>query len=71
MPVGQYMLGNVVFTKDELGKKVDTYNFKYVLTEAPKKNGSKPDKDKTKWEEYCDAVRDTKTSWLGKLGILL
>lgn len=63
------MTGSVSFAKDELGKKVDTYVLKYILPELPKKpsNGVK-DKDKTKFDEYTEALRDLKTNWLGKLG---
>jgi tripeptidyl-peptidase-2 len=51
------------------------YPFKYVLTEPPKKpsntkSSEAKDKEKTKWDEYNEVVRDMKTSWLSKLGEL-
>ena len=42
-----------------------------MLPEAPKKSSNakdSKDKEKTKWEEYKEAVRDLKTTWLSKLG---
>ncbi|XP_039278356.1 tripeptidyl-peptidase 2 isoform X2 [Nilaparvata lugens] len=65
--VGQYLSGSIVYVKDEMGKKVDYYPFNYILVEANKKNNSKPASDKTKWEEYEEALRDLYTSWLSKL----
>lgn len=51
----------------------DVYPFKYVLTEAPKKSSNTKssdtkDKEKTKWDEYNEVIRDLRTSWLAKLG---
>ncbi|XP_077291266.1 tripeptidyl-peptidase II [Arctopsyche grandis] len=68
--VGQYMSGHVTFAKDELGKKVDLYNIKYILPELPKKtsNGSATkDKEKNKSDEYAEALKDLKVNWLSKL----
>jgi hypothetical protein len=44
-----------------------------VLPEPPKKSSSTKssdtkDKDKTKFEEFNEELRDLKTSWLAKLG---
>lgn len=52
----------------------DTYRFKYVLSDLSKKgtnssNSSKNTADKTKWEEYEEALRDLKTNWLSKMGM--
>lgn len=60
--------GTITYSKDEYGKRVDTYPIKYVLNEATKKTSKCSDKDKSKQEEYKEAVRDLKTSWLAKLG---
>ncbi|GLH08749.1 Tripeptidyl-peptidase 2 [Gryllus bimaculatus] len=68
--VGQFLSGTITYAKDEIGKKVDTYPFKYVIPEPPKRTNKSPeskDKEKTKWDEYNEAVRDLKTSWLAKL----
>lgn len=56
-------------------KKASAIPFKYVITEAPKKNNHKSNgkdktdknKDKTKEDEYREALRDLKISWLSKL----
>ncbi|KAL0268476.1 UNVERIFIED_CONTAM: hypothetical protein PYX00_010404 [Menopon gallinae] len=67
--VGQYLTGNITYAKDELGKKVDTYPFKYVLGESCKKskNSCKDTKEKTRFEEYTESVTESKIEWLGKL----
>lgn len=65
---GNYLLGSITYAKDELGKKVDSYPFKFIPHESSKKAASKGDKDKTKMEEYTEALRDLKTSHLAKMG---
>ncbi|XP_076246823.1 tripeptidyl-peptidase 2-like isoform X2 [Calliopsis andreniformis] len=70
--LGSYLQGTLTFCKDEIGKKVDCHTFKYILSEPAKKTSSNPanktDKEKTtKWDEYNEALRDLKCSWLGKL----
>lgn len=65
--LGQYLSGSIVYVKDEMGKKVDYYPFNYILIEGNKKTNSKANTDKTKWEEYEDALRDVYTTWLSKL----
>lgn len=72
--VGQYLSGTIVYTKDEVGKKVDVYPFKYILIDPVKKNtgagsGKNTSNEKTKLEEFQEALRDVKTSWLSKLEI--
>jgi hypothetical protein len=44
-----------------------------VLGESAKKNNSSNSSksEKTKWEEYQDALRDLKTNWLAKIGLLI
>lgn len=64
---GQYLLGTISFAKDELGKKADTYPFKYVIPEAPKKSSKTSEKEKSLEEEYKEAIRDLKVSWVAKL----
>jgi tripeptidyl-peptidase-2 len=70
--LGSYLQGTITFCKDEIGKKVDVYTFKFVLSEPAKKSvnqNNKVDKElTTKWHEYKKAMRDLKCSWLAKLG---
>ncbi|XP_071441524.1 tripeptidyl-peptidase 2 [Hetaerina americana] len=71
---GQYLSGAISYAKDEIGKKVDVYPFKYIIPEAPKKSASpkvdSKDKERTKWDEYCEALRDLKTTWLSKMELI-
>ncbi|XP_041482803.1 tripeptidyl-peptidase 2-like isoform X1 [Lytechinus variegatus] len=59
--------------KRNMGLKPDTYPFVYVLTQSPHKSHlpkadkSAKDKEKTKDEEFAEANRDMKISWLSKL----
>lgn len=65
---GQLLTGTVTFTKDELGRKVDTYEIRYIIPEMPKRNNNNKDKDKVKsMDDYMDAVKEFKTTWLSKL----
>lgn len=63
-----YLTGSVTYTKDELGKRVDSYQIKYVLHDSAKKPNKSVDKDKSKVEEYKEALRDLKISFLAKSG---
>lgn len=62
------MTGYATYCKDELGKKVDMHPIKYVLYDSNKKITKPVDKDKSKHEEYTEAIRDLRTSWLAKMG---
>ncbi|KAL1392834.1 hypothetical protein pipiens_012189 [Culex pipiens pipiens] len=67
-----WLEGTIVYAKDELGKKCDTHNFQYVLTEGPavKKNGTaggSPKENKSKFEEYSEGLRDYQVSQIAKL----
>ncbi|XP_050432154.1 tripeptidyl-peptidase 2 [Adelges cooleyi] len=68
LTAGQCLNGNIVFVKDENGKKVDYYTVKYVITDTIKsKPGPKPiDENKSKLEEFKEAVCDVKANWLTK-----
>lgn len=67
----QYLTGYITFVKDDLGKKIDTYPFKYILVEGSmnKKSSSnnEKDKDKTKLDEFNEAVREHKINWISKM----
>jgi len=68
---GQYLTGCITLVKDELGKKVNSTKFRYILHENPKK-----DKGKSKVSSSNDAssslaklletIREQKLTWLGK-----
>ncbi|KAK6617784.1 hypothetical protein RUM43_014012 [Polyplax serrata] len=70
---GHYLSGTITYTKDEIGKKADIYPFKYVLPEQCKKSSTssednkEQEKDRTKYQEYKDSLKDLKISWLGKV----
>jgi len=66
---GHCLSGTIYYVKDENGKKVDIYDFKYFITDTFKtKNGLKPiEENKTKLEEFNEAICETKLNWLTKL----
>lgn len=62
------MTGTVTYC-GESGKKVDTYPIKYILYDLNNKKAAKTqEKDKTKVDEYNEALRDLKTAYLAKMG---
>ena len=75
--LGQYLQGTASFAKDEGGRKTCVVPFKYFLPEQPpkkKEGGSKEGgrgkrkKDAEGGTGLEEALRDTKLSWLPKLG---
>lgn len=70
---GSYLLGTITFAKDEFGKKANTYSFKYIVADSPKKTNKsssekEKNKEKNKEEDFQEALRDLKISWLSKYG---
>jgi tripeptidyl-peptidase-2 len=68
----QLLTGYISYCKDDLGKKVDSHPFKYVLLEGSSKkssNGTNNSSDKSKLDECKEAVRDLKTQFLGKMDV--
>lgn len=73
-----WLNGTLSVTKDELGRKVESIPFKYMLTEGPtvkKSNGASGaaaatmGKDtKSKLDEFNEGLRDFKNNMLPKLG---
>lgn len=71
IPQSSWFEGQIIFAKDELGRKVDTHAFQYIITEGPavkKANGGgAPKETKTKMEEYKEGLRDYQCQMIAKL----
>lgn len=62
--------GQIIFAKEEMGRKVDTHNFQYIITEGPavkKANGGAPKETKSKLDEYKEGLRDYQCQMIAKL----
>ncbi|XP_047985175.1 tripeptidyl-peptidase 2 [Leguminivora glycinivorella] len=69
LTIGHTLTGTVTFAKDELGRKVDSYDLQYVVCEPPKRTtNNNREKEKTKpSDDYMDASKEFMTNWLTKL----
>lgn len=70
VPQSSWLEGQIIFAKDELGRKVDTQAFQYILFEGPaakKSNGGAAKESKTKTEEYKEGLRDYQCQMIAKL----
>lgn len=67
-----WLNGTLSCAKDEIGRKVEMVDFKYVLTEGPlvKKSNGNAKETKSKLEEFNDGLRDFKNSMISKLGTI-
>ncbi|XP_078479066.1 tripeptidyl-peptidase 2-like, partial [Lampetra planeri] len=69
---GCYLQGTLSLSKSELSKRVN-FPFYYHLVAAPSKpkSGGRGDRDRPRdpSDEFYEALRDLKISWLGKLGV--
>lgn len=63
--------GTVTYAKDELGRKVDTVSFQYILIEGPlaKKPNGCAKENKSKLEEYKEGLRDYQNGMIPKLDL--
>lgn len=65
------MTGSITYAKDDLGKKVDSYNFKYILLDSNSKkstgNNISSNSEKSKLDEFNEGIRDLKVQLLGKM----
>ena len=71
IPSGQmsWLEGTIIYAKDDFGKKVDIYNFQYLLIEGGLKKPSNGTKDttKSKQDEYKEGLRDFQCNQIAKL----
>ncbi|QQP38425.1 Uncharacterized protein FKW44_018993, partial [Caligus rogercresseyi] len=56
--LGQYLSGTMTLAKDEIGKKCDVYNFKYIIPELPKKDKKTSDARKPKSDKPSTSETD-------------
>lgn len=68
-----WLNGYLLCAKDDIGRKVEMVDFKYVLSDGPvvkKSNGnsSAAKETKSKLEEFNDGLRDFKNNMIPKLG---
>ncbi|PFX32477.1 Tripeptidyl-peptidase 2 [Stylophora pistillata] len=71
---GHILKGTISYVKSETGKKACTYPVQYVVPAAPSKQNSKaattkPEEKEVK-QQFEEAMRDFKISWIPKLGDL-
>lgn len=71
VPQSSWFEGQIIFAKDEFGRKVDTHTFQYIINEGPavkKANGGgAPKENKTKMEEFKEGLRDYQCQMIVKL----
>lgn len=70
VPQSSWFEGQIIYAKEELGRKVDTHNFQYIITEGPvvkKANGGVPKETKSKVDEYKEGLRDYQCQMIAKL----
>ena len=66
--IGQHLEGTVSLSKDELGKKADTFPVKFMLCEPSKRDkNSNKKKDTTLTASYQESLFEHKANWLAKM----
>ncbi|XP_058054982.1 tripeptidyl-peptidase 2 isoform X1 [Anopheles bellator] len=69
-PYCSWLEGHILYAKEEFVKKCVSHNFRYLLIEGQpqKKNGAGgPKENKTRWDEYCEGLRDFQTGLISKM----